>query len=96
LLGQSRLHHRTVEDLQHVRHAAHSVRNHVLNRRPAGEWCALDLPVQPSLILAGCGQGGIDLRQIGRDPQLARGEAEAGTLADRVIALAENIVSVLG
>ena len=35
LFGQSRLHHCTVEDLQHVRHAVHSVRNHVVNRRPA-------------------------------------------------------------
>jgi hypothetical protein len=40
-----------------------------------------DLPVQPSLILAGRGEGGIDLSQIGGYALLACREAKAGTLA---------------
>ena len=48
--------------------------HHVLDEwRPTREWRARDLAVQPSLILAGGGKGGINLRQIGRDPLLARG-----------------------
>ena len=79
LFGQSRLHRRAVEVLQDVRHALHPARHHVFDRGPAREWRALNLPVQPGLIFAGR-RGRLDLRQIGRDPLLARGEPEAGAL----------------
>jgi hypothetical protein len=54
---------------------------HVLDGCPAGERRSLNLAVQPSLILARGGKGGIDLTQIGRDPLLARGESEPRSLA---------------
>jgi hypothetical protein len=44
-LGQSCLHRRAFEDLQHVRHAIHPVHHHVFNWRPAREWGALDSPM---------------------------------------------------
>ena len=52
-----------------------------VRREKGGPWILWCSQVQPSVIFASGDKGGIDLRQIGRDPLLARGKSEPRSLA---------------